>query len=110
MQDNIIDIEEFRKIKLVVAEIKEASKVENTDKLLRLKIDIGTEERVLVAGVAQNYKPEELVGRKIIVVANLKPAKIRGVESQGMMLAAEDNGTISILSLDKPVKNGSIIK
>lgn len=107
---NQIDITEFAKVDLCVAQIIEAQKVEGADKLLRLQIDLGTERRQIVAGIAQHYAPEELVGKKIVVVANLKPAKIRGVESHGMLLAASDANTISILTPFKDVAVGAKVK
>jgi methionyl-tRNA synthetase len=108
---DLMDITDFQKLDLRVAEVKQAEKVEGTDKLLKLQIDIGGEPRQIVAGIAQHYKPEELIGKKIVVVANLKPATIRGVESRGMLLAASAGGgsasggsnseTLSILTLDR---------
>jgi methionyl-tRNA synthetase len=106
-----IDITDFQKIDLRVAEIKQVEKVEGADKLLKLQIDIGGEPRQIVAGIAQHYKPEELVGRKIVVVANLKPATIRGVESRGMLLAASNAEGLSILTLDRPhLPSGAKVK
>lgn len=102
-----MSFEEFCKMDLRVAEVKEAEKVKGADKLLKLKIDIGSEERQIVAGIAEQYTPEEMVGKKIVVVTNLKPAKIRGVESKGMLLAAKDGKTLSLVVLDKDVKGGS---
>jgi len=88
--EGIITFDEFKKVRMVVALVEAAEKVEKTDKLLRLTVNTGSDTRTLVAGVAQYYSPEELVGRKIIIVANLKPATIRGIESRGMILAATD--------------------
>jgi methionyl-tRNA synthetase len=108
---NVIEIEDFKKVQMVVAMVLEAEKVEKADKLLKLKIDTGDGTRTLVAGIAQYYKPEDLVGRKIIIVKNLKPAKLRGILSQGMILAASDAGNrpyIPILPDDTPV--GAILK
>jgi len=105
-----IDISEFAKIDLRVAEILSAEQVEGADKLLKINITLGNEKRQIVAGIAQHYKPEELVGKKVVVVANLKPAKIRGVESRGMLLAASDENTISILTPLKDVSVGSKVK
>ena len=108
---NIIEIEDFKKVQMVVALVLEAEKVEKADKLLKLKIDTGDGTRTLVAGIALFYKPEDLVGRKIIVVKNLKPAKLRGIISQGMILAASDAGNrpyIPILPDDTPI--GAILK
>ena len=107
----MIKIEDFQKIDLRVAEIKEVEEIEGTAKLYKLKINLGTEERQLVAGIKPYYSPEELVGKKIIVIANLEPAKLRGVESQGMLLAAstEDKSEVVVLTVDKDVPNGAKI-
>lgn len=86
--ENIINFKDFGKVEMVVALVLEAEKHENADRLLKLEIDTGEDKRTLVAGVAEHYAPEELIGKKIIIVKNLKPAKIRGVKSQGMILAA----------------------
>ncbi len=101
-----ITIDEFKRVQLKTARVLTAEKIPGADKLLKLKIQVGEEERQLVAGVAQHYRPEELVGKTIIIVANLKPAKIRGVESQGMLLAVTDSGTMSLLTTDKEVATG----
>ncbi len=106
----MIDIADFAKVDLRVAEVRQAERVEGTDKLLKLQVNLGSEDRQLVAGIAQHYEPESLVGQKIVVVANLKPAKLRGVESQGMLLAASDESTISILTPLKDVAIGSKVK
>ena len=106
----MIDISEFAKIELRVAEVVSAERVEGADKLLKLEITLGDETRQIVAGIAEHYAPEELVGKRIVVVANLKPAKLRGVESQGMLLAASDENTVSILTPLKEVSVGSRVK
>jgi methionyl-tRNA synthetase len=109
--DGLIEIQDFKKVQMVVARVLEAQKVDKADKLLQLRIDTGGDTRTLVAGIAQYYKPEDLVGRKIIIVKNLKPAKLRGILSQGMILAASDAGNrpyIPILPEDTPV--GAILK
>ncbi len=109
--EGVIEIEDFKKVKMVVARVLEAEKVEKADKLLKLTIDTGDGTRTLVAGIALFYKPEDLVGRKIIIVKNLKPAKLRGILSQGMILAASDAGNrpyIPILPEDTPI--GAILK
>ncbi|RLC20112.1 MAG: methionine--tRNA ligase, partial [Deltaproteobacteria bacterium] len=108
--EGIITIDELFRAKLVVGKVLSAKKAPNADKLLLLEVDIGTEKRNLVAGLAQWYKPEELVGKHIIVVANLKPAKIRGYESQGMLLAADDGKTVSVLTVDREVPPGSRVR
>ena len=87
-EDNLISIDQVAKVDLRVAEILEAERVPKSDKLVRMQISLGEEKRQIVAGIGKFYEPENLVGRKIIVVANLQKAKIFGVESQGMLLAA----------------------
>ncbi len=103
----MITIEEFKKLDLRIATIKTATPHPNANKLLVLQIDLGSEERQIVAGIRGQYTPEELVGRQIVVVANLEPAKLRGLESQGMLLAASDNERIIILTPEKAVTPGS---
>jgi methionyl-tRNA synthetase len=101
---DIITYDEFKKMDLRVAHILKAEKVEGAQKLLKLQIDLGAEQRQIVAGIAETYKPEDLVGRRLIVIANLKPAVIRGVESQGMLLAAvlDDKAIIPFFQGDVP--------
>jgi len=96
----VITIEDFSKVSLRTAKVLAAERVEGSDKLLKLQIELGAEKRQLVAGIAQSYAPEEVVGKTIIVVANLKPAKIRGVESQGMLLAAKADGKLALLTAE----------
>ncbi len=103
----MIGIEEFRKLELKVATIKKAEPHPNADKLLVLQIDLGSEERQIVAGIKAHYTPEELVGRQVIVVANLETAKLRGMESQGMLLAASDGDRIVILTPEKQINPGA---
>ena len=103
-------IEEFMKLEFIVAQIKEAKEHPNADRLYVLKVDTGTEERQLVAGISRSYTPEQLVGRRVIMVANLEPAVIRGETSQGMVLAATDENGISILAPDRDVTLGSKVK
>lgn len=83
-----ITIDDFLKVELRVAQVKVAERVKGADKLLRLEVDLGTEVRQIVAGIAKAYEPESLIGRKIVIVANLQPRKLRGLESNGMLLAA----------------------
>ena len=85
-----ISIDDFAKLDLRTAIVTAAEKVEKTDKLLKLSVDLGSEQRTIVSGISQYYSPEDMVGRTVIVIANLKPAKIRGIESHGMLLAASD--------------------
>ena len=86
--DGKISIDDFLKVELRVGQVRAAEKVKGADKLLRLEVDIGTEVRQLVAGIALAYKPEDLIGRKVVIVANLQPRKLRGLESNGMIVAA----------------------
>jgi len=102
-----VSYEDFAKLDLRVAEVLSAEKVEGKDKLLKLGIKIGEEERTIVAGIAQQYKPETLKGKKIVVLANLEPKKIGNLESNGMLLAAEDGENVSLLVLDKDIKSGA---
>lgn len=108
----MISIEDFLKIDLRVAEVKHAEPHPNADKLLILKIDAGDglEGRQIVAGIRSAYNPEDLIGKKIVIVNNLAPATLRGVESQGMLLAAKDDGHVVILTTEKDVKSGSKIQ
>jgi methionyl-tRNA synthetase len=107
-----ISIQDFTEIDLRVAEIKAVEEHPNADKLLVLKIDIGDggEERQLVAGIKECYSPEQLIGKKIIVVSNLAPAVIRGVESQGMLLAARDGKDIAVITTERDIKPGSKVQ
>ncbi len=102
-----ISIEEFKKLDLRIGRIINCEKVAGSDKLLKLEVNLGSELRQVVAGIGSNYQPEELIGKNVCLVANLKKAKIRGVESYGMILAAEDGDIISVLVTDKDVKPGS---
>jgi methionyl-tRNA synthetase len=103
----MINIEEFRKIELRVGVVKTAEAHPNADRLLVLKVDLGTEERQIVAGIRAHYQPEELVGKQVVIVANLEPAMLRGVESQGMVLAASDGERVVVLSPEKVVGTGA---
>ncbi|MDH4029192.1 MAG: methionine--tRNA ligase subunit beta, partial [Nitrospirota bacterium] len=109
-EDNLITINDFAKVQLKIGRVLEAERVPKSDKLIRLQVDTG-EHRQIVAGIGKAYTPEELVGRKVAVVTNLKPAKLMGVESHGMLLAATDSeGVLSILTPEKDVKEGAQIK
>ncbi len=108
--EELVDIDYFKKIQLRTADVVSAEKVQGADKLLRLRIKIGEETRQILAGIAQWYTPESLVGKQIVVVANLKPAKIRGLESNGMLLAAQDNDGVVILTPERRTQSGSGIK
>jgi methionyl-tRNA synthetase len=106
----MITIEDFSKMDLRVATVKAVEPHPNADKLLVLKIDLGGEERQLVAGIKAHYAPEELIGKQIVVVANLQPARLRGVESQGMLLAASDQDKVIIVTPEKLVSSGSQVR
>jgi methionyl-tRNA synthetase len=107
----LITIEDFAKIDLRIAKVLTAEKVEGSEKLIKLRIKVSGEERQIVAGIAQHYQPEELPGKEIVVVANLKPAKLRGLVSEGMLLAASnDQGQVVILRPDIEVGEGSKVK
>jgi len=103
-----IAFDDFQKIDLRVAEILEVERVKKSDKLLKLKIDVG-EERTIVAGIGASYRPEDLVGKKIAVILNLKPVKLMGVESHGMLLATEMEGSVSLVSFDGDAAVGASI-
>ena len=103
----MISIEDFRKIELRVATIKSAEPHPNADKLLVLQIDLGGEPRQICTGIRNHYTPEELVGKQVVVVANLETAKLRGLDSQGMLLAASDEGRVIILTPEKSVQAGA---
>jgi methionyl-tRNA synthetase len=103
----VISIDDFRKIELRVATIKSAEPHPNADKLLVLQIDLGGEPRQICAGILNHYTPDELVGKQIVVVANLETAKLRGLDSHGMLLAASDEGRVIILTPEKNVQAGA---
>ena len=105
-----ITIDEFLKVKLICAQVLECEPVAKSDKLLKLILDDGEGKRQVVSGIAQSYKPEELIGKKIILVSNLKPAKLRGVESNGMLLAAGTEDGIIVSFLDDKIKPGTVIR
>ena len=93
-----ISIDDFAKVELRVAQVKTAERVKGADKLLRIEVDLGTEVRQLVAGIAEAYEPEALIGRKVVIVANLAPRKLRGLESNGMIVAASPEGGKPVLA------------
>jgi len=105
----IIEFDDFMKLDLRTARIAEASEHPNADKLLVLKVDLGTETRQLIAGIRGHYQADELVGKTIVIVANLAPRKMRGLESQGMLLAAstEDKSEVILLTTDRDIAPGS---
>ena len=108
----LIAIDDFAKIELRTAEVVAAERIEGSDKLLKLQVSVGGKPRQIVAGIAKHYKPEELVGKFIVIVANLQPAKLRGNVSEGMLLAAStpDHSELAVLTIDRPVPSGSRAK
>ena len=100
--DYFISIDDFAKVELRVGTVVKCEKHPKADKLLVSQIDLGYETRQIVSGIASHYKPEEMIGKKVVVVVNLKPAKLRGVESQGMILAGDDGENLGLLTVDLP--------
>jgi methionyl-tRNA synthetase len=105
-----ISMEEFAKLDLRVGKVVNAQKVPGKDKLLVLQVDIGTETRTVVAGIAQEFTPEELVGRQVVLVANLEPKRIGGVVSHGMILAAGEEKALALVTLDREVPPGTKVR
>jgi methionyl-tRNA synthetase len=106
-----ISIDDFMKVDLRVAKVLAAEKVPNSRKLVKLSVDVGTEQRTLVAGIAEAYEPDALVGRTIVIVFNLKPAKLMGIESNGMVLAGSpDGGKPTLVGFDQDVPPGSRVR
>ena len=106
-----IAIEDFMKVELRVAKVLAAERVPKSKKLLKLQVDVGTEQRTLVAGIAEAYEPEALVGKTVVIVFNLKPAKLMGIESNGMVLAASpDGGKPTVVSFDTPPEPGTRVR
>ncbi len=106
----MITFEEFKKIELKIARIKEVQDHPNADKLYVIVIDLGEKTKQIVAGIKNSYQKEELIGRQIVVVDNLEPAMLRGVESQAMLLAAQDEKGVFIIAPEREVQLGSIVK
>ena len=105
-----IGLEEFQHVELRVGTIVNAEAHPQADRLLVLQVDVGGQVRQLVAGIKSAYQPTELIGKQVVVVTNLKPATLRGVESHGMVLAAQDGSTLALLTPDRPLKAGSVVK
>ncbi|MEW6547531.1 MAG: methionine--tRNA ligase [Bacillota bacterium] len=105
--EGMVSIEAFKRLDLRVARVVRAERVPGADRLLRLRIDLGDEERQIVAGIAQHYQPADLEGRSVVVVANLQPAMIRGVESRGMLLAAQQGGRLVLVTIDGDIPAGA---
>nr|CBH38328.1 conserved hypothetical protein, putative tRNA binding domain containing [uncultured archaeon] len=108
--EEIIDINEFAKLDLRIGKIENAERVEGSKKLIKLGVDVGDETRQMVAGIAEEYNPESLIGKLVPILANLKPVKLMGVESQGMILAVEVNGKPILLHPDVEVPAGSRVR
>ncbi len=109
-QPELLSIEEFKRLDLRVAEITSAERIAGADKLLTLSLRVGDESRQIVSGIAKHYSPEELVGKRIILVANLKPARIRGVDSAGMLLAASDGDQLALVIPEREIRSGARVK
>jgi methionine--tRNA ligase beta chain len=103
----MISIDEFGKVDLRVAEILEVNDHPNADRLYVLKIKVGEEEKSLVAGIKGHYTKEELIGKKIVVIVNLEPAVLRGVKSEGMLLAASNKDEVVLVTVDKDIESGA---
>jgi len=110
LQESKISIEDFARVEMRVGQVLEAAKVEGSRRLVKLRVDIGTETRQVVAGIAESYDPATLVGRKVVIVANLKPARLMGVESNGMVVAATVEGRAVLATFAEDVPNGALLK
>ncbi|PRZ12688.1 methionyl-tRNA synthetase [Laceyella sediminis] len=108
--DRVISIDDFMKVELKVAEVIDAEPVKGTDRLLKLQLDLGTERRQVVSGIAEYYRPEELKGLKVICVSNLKPVKLRGEDSNGMVLAAKEGNRLVLSTVSADIPNGTRVK
>jgi len=106
---SIINFEEFDKVDLRAGKVVEAERVEGSDKLLKLQIDLGEEKRQILAGIGKAYTPEELINKTLIVIINLEPRMLMGLESQGMVLAVKDNNNLSVLVPEKEIVPGTKI-
>ena len=106
----MITFDDFKKVEIKTARVLDAQDHPNADKLLILKIEVGGEKKQIVAGIKGRYSREELLNKNIVIVNNLEPAVIRGEESNGMLLAAQDEGVISLLVPERKVKSGSLVK
>ncbi len=110
IEDNFITFDDFAKVNFKLGEILECEKVKKSDKLLVSKVKVGNEIRQIVSGIAEHYKPEDMVGKKVVVVTNLKPIKLRGVLSEGMILAGSYNDTLNLVTVDGDLESGATIK
>ena len=105
-----ITIEDFEKLDLRVAKVLKAEKVEKADKLLKLTVQLGNEERTVVSGIAKHYKPEDIVGKNVVVIANLKPVKLRGIMSNGMILAGSTDDALKVITIDDEIPSGTQVR
>jgi methionyl-tRNA synthetase len=108
--DDRLSIDDFMKVELRTAKIVEAERVPKSKKLMKMRVDVGTEQRTIVAGIAEAYEPEALVGKTVVIVANLKPAKLMGIESNGMVLAASPEGGQPIVLSAEPAAPGTRVR
>ena len=106
----MITYDDFAKIELKTAKVLSAERVEGSEKLLKLQLEVGPEQRQILAGIGKSYEAEQLVGKTIIIVANLEPRKLMGQESQGMLLAADDGNGAVVLTVEREVASGAGIK
>ena len=106
----MITFDDFKKLELRTAKIVDVKDHPDADRLYVIEVEIAQEKRQVVAGIKSSYQPEDLIGKSVVVVVNLEPATIRGVESNGMILAASDDNGLSVLTLDKDVLSGSLVK
>lgn len=106
----MINIDDLKKIELKVVKIVSAERVEGSDKLLKLEVDLGTEKRQIIAGIGKAYNPEDLIGKEIVVVANLEPRSLMGLESQGMVIAANSESGPVLIVPDKEVVPGTELR
>ena len=109
-EEGKISIDDFAKVSLAAAKVLECEPVPKSDKLLKLIVDIGTEKRQVASGIAKFYKPEDLIGKTVILVENLKSAMLRGVKSQGMILASDSGDDVKVVFLDDSVPAGSKVR
>jgi methionine--tRNA ligase beta chain len=106
----MITYDDFMKLDIRIGTVRKAEKVQGADKLIRLEVDLGGEQRQVVAGMAHTYQPEEFIGKQVPILVNLEPRKLRGVESQGMILAVDVDGRPAMLLPDREVPAGSVVR
>ncbi|MDU7036595.1 MAG: methionine--tRNA ligase subunit beta, partial [Staphylococcus simulans] len=105
-----ITIKDFDKVEIKAATVMDAENVKKSEKLLKIQVDLGEEQRQIVSGIAKFYEPDDIIGKKVAVVTNLKPAKLMGRKSEGMILSAEKDGVLTLVSLPNAIPNGAVIK